>query len=171
MITFLVLIAKIFLFALPFILILGLVNMIIGNLGRLFSGKNYLQLFYSIIATLVYIYVYSFWAAYLKAIVVTYSEIYDKKWLLILLCFISMIIPIKYINMQLQEEKAKMDSAAFSSYLSFSSGTIAYILSINVIALSMVIVLPISFVVFLFTNTLHDILFFNIPDFFSRFFL
>jgi hypothetical protein len=171
MIAFLILMAKIFLFALPFIFLMGLVNIVIGNLGRLFSGSNYLQLFYSIIATLAYIYVYSFWAAYLKAIVVTYSEIYQKKWLLILLCFISIIPPIAFINKQLQEEKAKMNKAAISAHFSFSSGTEAYLLSINVIGLSVVIILPISFIVFLFTGSLHDTLFFELPKYLSNLFL
>ena len=171
MTTFLLLIAKVFLFGIPYFLLTGLANVIFVNLGRLFSGQKFLALFYSILVTLVYVYIYSFWAAYLKSIIVTYSDIYDKKWLLIIICFISILPWMKFINKQLQEEKEKMNSMATASVLTFTSGQEAYLQSITVIALSMVFILPISFIVFLFTDTIHETLFFEAPKYLSKLFL
>lgn len=171
MITFLLLIAKIFLFGIPYFLLIGLANVIFVTLGRLFYRHRIIALLYSIVITLVYAYIYSFWAAYLKAIIVTYSEIYDKKWLFILLCFVSILPWVRVINRQLQEEKVKLNSMTIEPYLTNSSGQKAYLQSITVIAFSMVIVLPISFIIFLFTDTIHDTIFFELPKYLSNLFL
>ena len=160
MITLSVLLAKVFLFGIFYFLLTGLVNVILANLSRLFLILRGFILIYSIIVTLIYVYIYSFWGAYLKSIVVTYSEIYDKKWLLIVLCFISIYPWLKFTNPQLKEARREMEAMTGFSFLlnpshqESTSNQEAYMQSITVIALSMIIILPISFVVFLFTNTL-----------------
>jgi hypothetical protein len=161
----LILIAKVLLFGFLYFFLMGLAHVIFGTLGRLFSGQNLLQLFYSIVVTLVYIYIYSFWGAYLKSIIVTYSDIYKEKWLLIFLCSISILPWIKFTIKQLNEEQSKMNK------LALISGEEAFLQSITVVSFSMVIALPISFIIFLFTDTLHNTLFFEVPKYLSKLFL
>jgi hypothetical protein len=164
----LILIAKVLLFGLPYFLFIGLATAIFGNLGRLFSGQKVLQLFYSIIVTFVYIYLYSFWGAYLKSIVISYSEIYNKKWLLVLLCTLSIPIWIVHINKQLQEEKSKMNKLVLMLGVSNKE---VFLQSITVTAFNNVIYLPISFIIFQFTDTIHNTLFFEVPKYLSMLFL
>lgn len=171
MITFLLLLAKVFIFGIPYFLLVGFANVILTNLSRLFSIQKILALFYSIIVTLVFIYIYSFWSAYLKSIVVIYSEIYDKKWLLIILCFLSIFPWLKFINKQLQKERMKMNKITSYTFFPTTSNHEAYMQSITVIAFSMCIFLPISFIVFLFTDTLYNTLFFSLPQYLSVLFL
>lgn len=171
MIEFLILIAKVFLFGFPYIILIGVANVVFTNLARLFSRQKYLSLFYSIVVSIIYAYIFAFWGAYLKAIIVTYSSIYHQKWLIIILCFVSMHTWIIHINKQLQEEKSKMNEMALSSFFLNNSGQEAYLHSITVIALSMGIVIPISFIIFLFTDTIYDSLFFEIPMYLSKLFL
>lgn len=167
MITLILLLAKVFIFGIPCFLLIGFVNVILTNLSKLFSIQKCLALFYSIIVTIVFIYIYSFWGAYLNSIVEIYSEIYDEKWLLIILCFLSIFPWLKFVNKQLKEERMKMNKMTSYSFFPNTSNHEDYMQSITVIAFSMSIFLPVSFIVFLFTDTLHNTLFFSLPHYFS----
>jgi len=108
MITFLILLAKVFLFGIPYMLLIGLVNVILGNLGRIFARHKILGFVYSLIFTVIFIYLYSFGGAFLKSIIVTYSQIYSRKWLLVVLCFISIYPYYKYTHAELYKEGYKL---------------------------------------------------------------
>jgi hypothetical protein len=162
--------AKVFLFGIPYFFLVGFVHLIFGNLGRLFYKQNFLARFYSILVSVIYIYIYSFWGAYLKATIVTYSNIYNK-WVLIIICFIAILSWMKPIKIQLKKETAKLNSIASSSQLAFGMSQREYVQSLMVIAFSMITVLPVSFIIFLFTDTIHETLFFEVPQFLSRFFI
>jgi hypothetical protein len=170
MMTFLILLAKLFVFGLLLFLLIGIINMALAISGRLFSGSRYLSLFYSIVVSIIFVYLYAFWGAYLKSTVTTYSSIYSKKWLLVILCYISIFPWMKFIGKQLKEEKAKMNTAV-SQFYNSNANKEAYVQSITVIALSMNIILPISYTMFLFTDKLHDTLFYSWPTFLSKLFL
>lgn len=169
MIQLLLLLAKIVFFGIAYFLIIGILTVLFANLGRLFTFQKYVALIYSIITSLVYIYLYSFWGAYLKSITDVYSEIYHRKWMLIILCVLSIFPWLKFISKQLQEEKAKMEPS--SGFFSYNSAHEVYAQSITVIALSMNVFILISYLVFLFTTNFHNIIFFNLPDLLSRLFI
>lgn len=167
----LILLVKIFVLSLPYFLLLGIANVILMNVGRLFSVQRYLALFYSILVTIVFIYLYSLWGAYFSSLVSVYSEINGYKWFLMILCASSILTWLRFVNKQLKEENLQMNSMADPLTLESYSGQRIYMKSLTIVALSMVIALPVSFVVFLFTDTLQEAVFFGIPEYFAKLWL
>lgn len=168
MFKLLIFLAKVFLAGIPFMLIIGVLSTIFVNIGRLFSGQKYIALLYSILFSIIFAYFYAFWGAYLKAVVVIYSEIYDWKWLIILLCFVSIVIWLKGINAQAQSSKTEMLGPQ-SALL--KSGQEIYMESLSSISLAVSLVVLISFLIFLFTQNLHNKIFFGLPAILSSWFV
>lgn len=168
MIQLIIMLAKIFVFGIGYFLIIGFLTVILANLGRLFTFQKYVALAYSILMSIIYIFLYSFWGAYLKSLTDVYSEMY-RKWILIILCLISIFPWLRFISHQVQEERAKMNSEVGLFLNTAENDT--YSQSITVIALSMNYFILISYLVFLFTTNLNNALYFNLPDIFSRFFI
>lgn len=167
--TFLILLVKVFIFSSVYFFMIGILNAVLSSLSSAFRSPNILSLFYSIVITVIYIYLYSLWGAFYVAIVETYSAIYLSKWWLVFLCIASSLLWIKIINKQLQEERMKMLITANSNNI--EDRMKAHTQSSTVIAFSLSIFILLSFLIFLFTRTWQNKFFFNIPEYFARLFI
>lgn len=167
MIITLILLIKIFLFGFPYMIILGLMNSITSLLGQIFR-KTVLIWIYIVISNLIFFYLYSFWGAYLNAIVETYSASLTNKWLLILLCIVSILAWLTFINKELKKHMKK-NSLKNIELMKYDADY--YSSSMNAQSLSMSIFIPISFFVFLITNNLHNILYFSLPKYLANVFV
>jgi hypothetical protein len=163
MLQVILLLAKLFFFGVLFFLFLMLINLVFAELGKLFTFQKHVALAYSIIISIIYAYLYSFWGAYLKSITDIYIKINYPKWLLILICICSALPWMKYGGQQSLEEKAKINPNE-SKEENFAQ-------SITVIALAVNYFIIISYIIFLFTSNLHNILFFNLPDYLAKLFV
>ena len=131
------LLLKIFVLGLPYIFLIGIINMVLVIASRPFANNKALSLPYSIFVTGIYIYLYSLWGAFLRAVVLIYSSDYNK-WILIILCIIEIGISITFITRQMNEEKEKMNDARLEAvYSADSDFKDAFGKSITVICLSL----------------------------------
>ena len=149
-------------------LVIGVLNVIIVNLGRLLSSRTILAFLYLVFASFVFVYAYSFWGAYLRAIVFTYSEIYQKDWLIIILCIVSLLMWAKYTVNQINEERNKLRIEKATSENPFIE---TFPQTLTVIALKISMITPISFIFFMFTDDLYNSLYKSLPEFLSGIFL
>lgn len=152
--VFIVLLLKILALPLLFIFAIGLINLPFAAIARLFSATSKISLIYSILVSIIYAYLYALWGAYLRAVVLTYSS--STKWLLVVLCILSITTSIKYINQEKEVQRAKMNEMSFGFV-----DEEALSQAILVICLSLSPFILVSFVTFFFTEGLYETAFFR----------
>ena len=156
--AFILLLAKIFVLPLIFILLIGIVNLILILLARPFILRMAkIPIFYSVLTTVVYIYLYVLWGAYMRALVLNYST-YLNKWIIIALSIASILIDIKYIIQQMVGEKDAM--SAMDPY-DYTAQADIFSKSITVVCLSLSPFILLGFIIFFFTEGLYNSLFFQ----------
>ena len=165
--TFLLLLAKIFVFPLIFILVIGVINMLVVLVARPFINVPKFPLIYNIICTLFYVFIYSLWGAYMRSIVLHYSSKLNK-WILIILCLLSIFTSMKYMMKEMENEKAKMN--AMDLYDSNAHKDI-FSQSITVVCMSLSPFVFVSFFVFFFAEGLYQTSYFKLADSIAKLFL
>lgn len=161
--TFLLL-AKIFVFPLGFLIVIGLMAILITLIARLFAITPTLILICQIICAVFYSYLYSLWGAYLRSVVLNYSP-YLNKWTITFLCIVSIFIFVTYASSVVQSAKERMNE--MSLYGSNESKDILS-QSTTIVCFSLSPFVFISFIAFSFMEGLYETCYFKYADVFAK---
>jgi hypothetical protein len=178
--SFILLLLKVFLIGQLLSLVIGVVNLIFISKFKILNGKAKRWLA-AVIVFCLNAYLYCFWGGYLASIISAYSEKYNR-WLLIVICIVSIIPIVRIRRRQFAEQMTKwedfiseteplLDLIEMNEETSRKHYRIYYNQASELFLLCMVLVLPASFVVFLFSESIYKTLFFNYTDYLSRLFL
>ena len=122
------------------------------------------EIFFSLLATLVFVYLYSFCGAYYISLVKVYSNIINK-WIIYLECISVILIFMKYSQAEARNVGVEMNKSFDNK--EFED---AFLSSIAVVGLSLNWVLLLSFIFFAFFPNSRNFLFFNVPDLMANLF-
>lgn len=166
MLTLIIFLLKVVLFGFVVYLLMGFTNTILANIGAKLVQVKFVGklgfLFYSVVVTIINIYLFSFWGAYYNGIVEVYSPMYIK-WIIVVFCIMNILLWSVGITKWMNAEKKEMDRFRY-----IGDEKRAYGKSLFVAALSMCIFILISFVVFRFTENLGTKMYFGFSDTLAR---
>ena len=148
-------------------MVIGIINTLLSSAARPLASVHSSHIAATFFVKIFYIYLYCLWGAYMRAIVLNYSN-FLNSWVVTALCLASILIEMKYINQEASNERSKRNQM---EVYDFESQKLLFQKSITVVCLSLSPWILGSFVVFFFTENLYKTAFFKLSASAAKWFM